>query len=704
MNILLLIGLLLASWGDVRSTEKLQRNKFFLSYNDTIPAAALPDTLPAPALPDTLPQPALPDSLMPVLPDTLLIPVELDTIPQPVENDTIPLQTFEPVEEPEEVRQDTVHVWRYHTHSSFETAETDSTLRWVNMLNLFDRFHRQRGAVTYRMGTVGRMDGLELHAFESRHLGLEMEGMNINDPLTGAVNWNRLTFHKISEFNEMNYGGIYRAETRLRDHYLIQPRTYLNFDESKFNYRSLEFSYTQNLRKNTNLELSFWDRRDGAGYNRQDVEGRQIVARVYHQLNHNWLVKAGYINNVLERQESFGYNITDPQFFAFNRFIEIPIQNSANAEQKSSDVYVQLHHRTDTTRTVSTKFGLHYQNDDWDLTYNADTLATSFRNVELFARQKIGKGSTQLTGTARAFALSEREGRNLTETSWFGGNASVRLTQKLAGFAQADASIIYTVFDDSRTTNDASARIKISPFKRTSLSVFGGYLSRAPDIQAAYWQSAQFTGNSELLNEESLLYGAEARVGLSRTLQLGVRGDMRETEHATFVNSDGIFENIDPYSMVSGTAWLALDSRRFEGEISGTYNTFSSTGSNPINQQLNGSGDRIWLRGNLYWKNYLFNRATFVKAGVSGMFSPNAYRTAEFFTPLNRWQHGTNEFINPSFYRLDFDLSARVRWFMLLLKWENILDRIDQLGYFESVGYPMPEMRFRFGIRVLFTN
>ncbi|NBC05412.1 MAG: TonB-dependent receptor, partial [Bacteroidetes bacterium] len=78
--------------------------------------------------------------------------------------------------------------------------------------------------------------------------------------------------------------------------------------------------------------------------------------------------------------------------------------------------------------------------------------------------------------------------------------------------------------------------------------------------------------------------------------------------------------------------------------------------------------------------------------------------TAEFIAPLNRWQHGTNEFINPSYYRVDVDVSARVRWFMILLKWENVLDQVQQLGYFESVGYPMPGRRFRFGVRVLFTN
>src|SRR5690625_345972 len=110
------------------------------------------------------------------------------------------------------------------------------------------------------------------------------------------------------------------------------------------------------------------------------------------------------------------------------------------------------------------------------------------------------------------------------------------------------------------------------------------------------------------------------------------------------------------------------------------------------------------LKAKLYWKNYLFERATFVKAGLVGHFSPQAYHAAEYLPELNRWQYGTQSFLNPSHTRLDAEVSARVRWFMVLLRWENVLDRVNQLGYFETVGYPMPERRFIFGLRVLFTN
>lgn len=637
--------------------------------------------------------------------DTLSQPAVQDTIPATMEADTTSLGTADG--EMDEVVTDTVKIWNYSFADGFEISESDSTLRWSRLLNLFDRFHMERGAITYRMGTTGRMDGIDFHTFETRHMNLEMEGLVLNDPLTGAVNWNRLPIHKIDEFADTDYGATYRSKTRLRDHYLVQPRTYLNFDESKFDHRSLEFAFTQNIRQTTNLEFSFWDRRDGGGYNRQGVEGRQGVVRLYHQLNDNWLLKTAYINNALDREEPFGYVITDPNFFAFNRFIETPQQGNANSNQTSTDIYLQAHYRKDTESDVSSEFGLHYQVDKWSLSYQADTVATEFRNIEAYARQHLDIGNVDMTGTGRVFFWNEAEGRNLDVTQWFGGRADLDLSLPLFESLHIDANASVTTWDDARSTNEVSGRVVFEPFERSRISVFGGMLSRAPDIQAAYWQSIEYEGNPNLQNETSTTAGAMAEVGIGRFLTVGVRGDYREVENAVFVNpSDGVsnFVTIDPYNQYSGTGWIGLDSRVFEGEISGTFKTYESVSPNIINQRLNTLNDRVWIKGELYWKNYLFDRATYVKAGVSGMISPNPFTTADFMTPLNRWQHGTNDFVNPSYHRLDLDISARIRWFMVLIKWENILDRVQQLGYFETTGYPMPERRFSLGLRVLFTN
>lgn len=645
-----------------------------------------------------------------------------DTIPQYVPTDSLLMQrltpttpqlpefsNFTPVTAeyseaaPEEVP-DTVYVWEYETPTALKTAESDSTLRWLDYVNMAERFYREKGAATYRLGTVGRMDGVELYAYESRHIDLQMEGMRINTPLTGLANWNRLVIHKIAEVAASDFGTSYSADVRLRDHYLVEPRTYLNFDESKFNNRSLEFSFAQNFRKDTNLEFSFWDRRDGGGYRRSNVQGIQAMVRVYHQLSDPWMLKAGFINNTMDREEPFGYAVTNPELFTFNRFIESPIESGADSKQASSDFYVQLHHRADTSETVRSKIGLHFQTHKWDLTYSADSLDTSFRNAELFSQHRVRAGGAEFTGTGRFYLLNEKHGENLNETSWAGTQMSINYEQKFAGFFDLMGSASTERISDGRETSSVSFKTVFRPAGFLQMSIYGGVASLAPDIQALYWQSLEYTGNSDLPNEEVTHYGASAETGLGKYFILGVRGDLRESEAAPFLNSENRFTAIDAYTTTSATSWLAFNSRRFEGEVSAQIHTYSSDSTYPVNQQLNSSGERIWLKSRLFWKNYVFDRAAFVKAGVVGHFTPGAYRAARFISPLNRWQHGTQELLNPSHYRMDAEISARIRWFMMLLAWENVLDRADQLGYFESVGYPMPERRFKFGIRVLFTN
>jgi hypothetical protein len=88
---------------------------------------------------------------------------------------------------------------------------------------------------------------------------------------------------------------------------------------------------------------------------------------------------------------------------------------------------------------------------------------------------------------------------------------------------------------------------------------------------------------------------------------------------------------------------------------------------------------------------------------LSGILSPQAYKPAQYYPSLDSWQPSGSGLI-PSFNRLDLDISARVRWIMFVLRYENLLDRLNQPGYFETAGYPMPSRRFIFGIRVFFRD
>ena len=236
------------------------------------------------------------------------------------------------------------------------------------------------------------MDGVQMHTYENRYFETELDGLQINEPLTGAVNWNRVPVHKIRKMNSASYGPKYSSNIRLKDHYLVQPRTYLNFDESSYNFRNLEFAVTHNVTPGTNLELSFWDRRDGIGYSRSTVEGNQILFRGYHQLNSRWLLRAGYFTNSMELQQSFGYVLNNPSLFPFNPFIATPNEGAATSDESSKDIYVQTHFRRDSSRAVQTEFGFHYQTNERSLPYSADTVSTNFRNIELYARQTAAKG------------------------------------------------------------------------------------------------------------------------------------------------------------------------------------------------------------------------------------------------------------------------------------------------------------------------
>jgi len=615
-------------------------------------------------------------------------------------------------EEMEEAETDTiipVSIWEYLPSTGYEVNETDSTLRWVNMLNMTDRFAKRPGGISYRTGILSRVDGTDFHTFENRHFRAEMNDLNINDPLTGGINWYRVPVHKIKVLEESDFGAIHRTRIRLRDHYLTQPRTYLNFDESSENYRSLEFVATHNVSQKTNLEISFWDRRDGIGYQRSEIEGRQIFLQGYRQLSDTWLLRGGYINNRAEQQQSFGYQVTDPDFFAFNPFTETPLQNNAGSKEKTKDVFLHLHHRGDKDSPIRSSFGFNYQTDERTIQYTAegdiDSIGTKFRNYELYGNQRLHAGNLEAELTARTFLLHETLGNQLTEDFWAGGELNTDLLLQLNRNLFLSGNARTMVRNDGRRSTEASARADLILFDRWVLSGFAGYGDLAPDLQALYWESNEFSGNPNLNNEENLTIGAQSVIGFLRYFNFGVRADARDVNNGIFLDPQGTFTNIDNYRQLSGTGWLGLESSLFEGQISATYKTFETGQSlNQVNVNMANSPERLWLKGNFYLKNYFFDRATFVKMGVNGIFSPQYYRTAEYITPLNRWQHGGDQALNPPFNRLDFEVSARIRWFMMLLKWENLLDGVTQRGYFETMGYPMPERRFIFSIRVLFTN
>lgn len=116
-------------------------------------------------------------------------------------------------------------------------------------------------------------------------------------------------------------------------------------------------------------------------------------------------------------------------------------------------------------------------------------------------------------------------------------------------------------------------------------------------------------------------------------------------------------------------------------------------------------GARFWNRSWIYWSGYLFDRATFVKTGFHATLVPMGYHSPAY-SPLNdRWTDGNRAagLIDP-FYRIDYDLTARVRHLFVYLRYEHLNQNAGQFGYQETALYPMPGRHLRFGMKVVLRN
>lgn len=626
-----------------------------------------------------------------------------------------------------------VPIWPVSTRPAMEIVETDSTLRWLMALDWTERLSRIPGSVMYRTGSVGRPVGMHLDGFETRHQRLFLEQIELTDPVTGQVFWPRVPYHHIRTVESMRGSTRYETFIQLRDHYLVQPRTYLNFDEGAGNYRHLEFAFTHNLRPRTNLEFAFWDRRDGSNFRRSDLTGRQLLVRLRHHIGETWLLKGGYLNNGLDQQEPFGYRISDPELYGFNPFRTSPVEGSAAANRSSNDLYLQLFHRPVGRAEPVRAAGLQLQGSAYDLTYSRDTTAYSLQDLNLFAWQELQAGEAKVRIRGDAHLLREREARSLPGENWMEWEASARGEVPIGsrsggelGGERAGRPAALLIYGNSglkgRSDGHAGyelyAGVRWQPGRRLSWDVSVAQGASIPTLQSLYWRSVAFAGNEALRAEQTEQMISEMTYRVGASWEAGLRGGWRRSDRAGLLEEipggvDGTgeplpstwaFVEADPYETRFGSAWIGLDARHWEGEVSATVREMSSESSMPAVRSMMEGEPPLWLKGEMFWKGNVYSSAAYVKGGLRGMWSPGGYRPAQFHVPMNIWQSGgTGDFLG-DFSRVDLEVSSRIRWFMLLIRYENLLDGVTQRGYFETDRYPMPGRRLIVSFRVVFTN
>ena len=600
-----------------------------------------------------------------------------------------------------------VEPWEFHAPVGANITATDSTLRWQTWPDWTYKLNRDPGVISYRMGTSLRSNAVQRYAHEPRHQQLYWEGISLNDPVSGMVNWSLIPQHKVSKMYGEDLGTQYRSTYYLHQYYLNQPLSRLIYRESKFSNRSLEFEVSHNLSQRMNFELGYWDRRAGGEYSNSEITGRQIYTKASYHLDHRHYLKVNYVNNKLDIGRPFGYIIGDIQDFNFDRFNASANQSNATSTEVNNLLAVNFYRRSaDTSQTADNFHASLFQRvSNRALTFTADSTAYNVRSIGATARKWWEWGPLEAeSGLSYEYFINREVENKVLETGNWGllkGDAEVAIRPSSYFSLQGGGAI------QSRSDGFQSYRINVG----ANINVAGLTLSPAlssgtimPRPQQLYWQSESYAGNAELQNEEV----QEARVRLSYNFtpdtDVGLRLQHKDITNGIMVGADSTFANVNAYASQSATAYFNWDASHFEFNGSATVHQFTNSFKASDVAIPMSDKQRIWFKGGAYWKGYLFNKATYVKAGLSGMITPSRYQADHYNPELDYWQSVSNDQQLPAFSRLDVDISARVRSIVFVLRWQNVLDDVSQLGYFETAGYPMSQRRFMFGVRALFRN
>lgn len=596
---------------------------------------------------------------------------------------------------------------------SYEITKVDSLLRWELWANPAEWQHYKSGNITYRLGGFGRNNGLILWGHEERHQKVYHEGILFNDRVSGSINTNRMPHHRFSRVFERRYSTRHEMEYHNRRFYITEPLTMISYDQGETNHRSTEGFFTRNIGRDTNVEISYWGKNDEGNYLNSDFNGRKASGRAFHHINEKLIAEAGLLYNGLQLDEPNGYEIADMNTFGFLHFNANPVDAQARSSTSNSLIYSSLWYRPDEDTNINTQVSAYRNN--YRRFYFGSTDSTYYRVATsgLQARRWMEAGPLELRFSVNAdySDIDEETNRSLERTNWMDLTGKADGEFNLADEFQVSGWSGYSNRSDGFQGYDLGAKVTTElPF---GLSAYGSYAigEQMPTIQQLYWNSNLHQGNPDLENESINRMEVGVNIQPLQAAQVGARVYRKDLTNPIMLDLDtdqmtlgSNFTQGRGYHSDGAEAFASVNAARFEGGLSVTYQNFASDSPLPVDQQLAQSGSRIWTRASAFYKNYVFSRAAFVKAGGYYLFSPNSYRSGTYIPQMDYWESNSFEQGIPQFQRLDIEVTARIRTFMLHLRMENVLNQVTHLGYFETANHPMPGRVLRFGIKWVLRN
>lgn len=604
------------------------------------------------------------------------------------------------VKEPEVIK--TVSFWEKNKPAYSNTVNTDSLMRWQFWPNWGDFYAHRKDAISYRLGTIGRVDAFTIRGYDSYEQILEFDDIQLNNPITGLLNYNLVPHLKLDVVNETHTHNL-KTDIYSKNYYITQPRSFLNYDEGGSGYRNLEFMVTQNTSPGTNIELSYWDRREDGYYPNSKVIGSQIFGKVYHHIQEKYFLQATILRNEFNNGEPFGYNIGDPNAFNFDEFTAQPNQQSAKSEFLRNDIKVGIYTRKDSTQKENGGLVFIKTRNDYNLKASVDTIFWDINEykAKLFKEFNLNKFDAKFDLTG--YKASVKDSSSLSIKSWSGAALTGLINAKITNSIKAFTSGNYHLRSDSKGAFALNGGLQFSS-KIINAKLGISSEDKNPSIQNMHWLSNNYSGNKDLKNEKILSAYGELNVNLKTRLKFGITGRYKQVENAILLSDNNTFDNAGNYSLINSSIYGRYDSKLLEIESSAVLEHLLDYNYEPDFVSLNKKDNIIQLRNSIFIKGYVFDRAAFLKAGIKTIFSPDYYQSKMYNTELNYWQNNSTENPIPGYFRLDAELSARVRAIMVYVSWENALDGLGQLGYFETASYPLWPRRLLIGIRAQFKN
>lgn len=605
-----------------------------------------------------------------------------------------------PKKEPKVVKK--VSIWEAESPAFSKTVVNDSLLRWQFWPNWGDYYAHRKDVLSYRQGTIGRVDAFTISGYDSYEQNLYFDDVKLNNPVTGLVNYNLVPHHKIGNVNEL-YSNRLESRINSKNFYITKPISYLNYDESSSGYRNLEFMIAQSTSPGTNIELSYWDRREEGFYSRSGVKGSQVFGKLYHHLGSRFQLQALYLRNQFDKDESFGYVVNDPVFFPFDEFTTQAKENSAKSEFLRSDLKLGIYERQDSLKAETGGFVLTRSKNEHNLKFSSDTLFWNLTELKASLFKSVQFGPLNVKAELDGFRVASEDSTTLTKKDWAGTAAKLSTTLSLTNNLVALITGEILGRNDKQNGNALSAGLNYKS-NRFEVKLLGSQENKMPSIQAMYWGGRNYAGNPLLISEQVQSVFGTIQFNIGNHFKFGASSRYKKIEDAILLTQSKTFTNGGNLELLNGTLYGSYNSSLLEIESSASSEYALSQNYVRGVDSLNIRATKLWVRNSIFLKHYVFDKATFIKVGVRTMFSPLYYKTQTYNTELSYWQYNSIEHEIPNFFRLDAELSARVRSIMVLIRWENALDGVGQAGYFESASYPLWPRRLLVGIRAQFRN